>query len=1338
MEHRGRFRGSLWLGLGGLRWLVNMLLKLRNSACTLDGFFEFFRDGYRVVKLSCLSNSGGRFLDISEYHSGARRGSIRLPEGRRGAGWSLFEFPGSCNVSWNQNRQDRKSWAFRKNAGFAPKLTKTVTISDTEKKSRIKVDMATKAPRLTRLSHFEWKPKSTTLLSVDQWAFKLRSPTAQCVEQRGGGGSFGQQEELGQTVLCWRSFLEPKSLIRSQRLVIQSMRMTIPNRKPLRRLRLLVPDGVINDIQVDSGEENSCREPCGQALLPMIGADLLRDERMAVSASEASSVVMNGGEEIPLSMVVFSVDHEHKTTEAGSSVDGLVSLPASFRLEEPWNSDSVSGSPFLGDFGHYATGETQSPLSCTLLDRIDPLDFVAFTQGYTGDILALEDAMSAWVEQRYKGFKKLVEQKRLRATTGPRYPNGSVNKGIYGLNLGSVRGSFWDELTLIRNRWATPWCLFGDFNIIRFPSERLGCQTYSQGMLEFSEFIDSNQLVDLPLDGGLYTWCSGSDQPSMSCIDRVLVSADWEEHFPDVSQKLLPRPLSDHSPILVEAGGMARGKSSFKFENMWLKSEGFVDLVKGMVVRVIPSMALLVKNRAMGDILRLDEKEFQGVLTHAERLLREELKLEVDRLAHLVEVSWRQKSRVLCLKEEDNNIKFFHKMANSHRRRNQIKYIEVDGTQFEEESEIRNQVVHFYKALYHENEDWRPDVDGLSFASIGEEAKDRLERRFDKDEVVQVLKDLEGDKAPGLDGFIMAFFQKCWPVLQDDIMGFFEEVYEQGQFESSLNATFLALIPKKNDARNIKDFRPISLIGSVYKLLSKVLANRLKEVLDDLISESQNAFVGGRQMLDSVLIANECLDSRLKRRQPGVICKLDIEKAYDHVNWNCLIHLLDTMGFGTKWQGWIRACISTVRYSVLINGSPAGYFGSSRGLRQGDPLSPLLFLLVMEILSKILKKVEESGLIRGFHASRSGVAGLSISHILFADDTMIMCDADPVQLMYLRLAMTCFEASTGLRAPCPMSYLGYAFGFYVQIHFDLESYHREAGIVAKRIEQIQRKFLWGGSDDTFKHCLVKLGYYLELRTTWLWKRVLVARHGTGCGEWSTGWTRDSHGCGIWKGIMLGWTLFLVLYACASNKAATVSEVLVRENGRVRLEGDFMRNFNDWELDNVASFLGLLQSHLPSRVVDDGLWWNLKTKGIFDVRSRYSFFGESPSLVFPWKCIWRTKAPRRACFFVWTAAWKKILTCENLRKRGYYITSWCCMCRCNGETVEHLLLHCPVAGALWNWIFKTFGIHWVISGTVADLLHKLVEWFRSSFVGYLEFCTNLLDVDDLEGAQSTNF
>ena len=159
---------------------------------------------------------------------------------------------------------------------------------------------------------------------------------------------------------------------------------------------------------------------------------------------------------------------------------------------------------------------------------------------------------------------------------------------------------------------------------------------------------------------------------------------------------------------------------------------------------------------------------------------------------------------------------------------------------------------------------------------------------------------MEGDKAPGPNGFIMAFFQKCLSVVEKDVMTLFDHFHRSLEFERSLNASFLSLIPKKNNALNIKDFWPINLMSSVYKLLSKVLANRLRRVLDKLISELQNSFVGGRQILDPVLIANECLDNRLKCRTPRVVCKLEIEKTYDHVNCDTLFYLLERMGFGGR------------------------------------------------------------------------------------------------------------------------------------------------------------------------------------------------------------------------------------------------------------------------------------------------------------------------------------------------------------------------------------------------------------------------------------------------------
>jgi hypothetical protein len=430
----------------------------------------------------------------------------------------------------------------------------------------------------------------------------------------------------------------------------------------------------------------------------------------------------------------------------------------------------------------------------------------------------------------------------------------------------------------------------------------------------------------------------------------------------------------------------------------------------------------------------------------------------------------------------------------------------------------------------------------------------------------------------------------------------------------------VSLVPKKAEAVEIKDFRPISLVGGVYKIISKVLANRMKTILGKIISNSQNAFIGGRQILDSVLIANECLDGRMRSGAPGVICKLDLEKAYDHVNWELLLYLLKRCGFGERWRVWIEWCISTVRFSILINGTPEGFFHSSRGIRQGDPLSPLLFVLVMEALSRMVNATIEQGLLLGFSVGERVPSNLVVSHSLFADDTLIFCEAFLEQIKYVRLILLCFEAVSGLRvnlgkselvaigevdnigelanilgcnvAALPMKYLGLPLGAaykatslwngvveqmerrlagWKKLYLskggrltlikstlsNLPMYYLSLFPVpmsaAKRMEKIQREFLWGGMGDDQKLNLVSwnqicrplraggLGirnvhkFNQALMGKWLWRyaterealwhKIIKAKYEDQDGGWCSKEVSGPYGVGLWKHIRRGWGIF---------------------------------------------------------------------------------------------------------------------------------------------------------------------------------------------------------------------
>jgi hypothetical protein len=286
-------------------------------------------------------------------------------------------------------------------------------------------------------------------------------------------------------------------------------------------------------------------------------------------------------------------------------------------------------------------------------------------------------------------------------------------------------------------------------------------------------------------------------------------------------------------------------------------------------------------------------------------------------------ISWQQ-SR--WLKEGDANSKYFHLVLTSRRRGNAISVIQADGVTLEGVNPIRNAVFSHFAAHFKALNVERPGCDNLNFRQLSLIERGVLTKPFSEAEVKAAVWDCDSYKSPGPDGVNVGFYKDFWGDLRGDVMRFISEFHRNGKLSKGLNSTFIALIPKIDSPQRLNDFRPISLVGSLYKILAKVLANRLRLVIGSVISEAQTAFVKDRQILDGILIANEVVDEARKSRKELMLFKVDFEKAYDSVDWGYLDAVMGNMAFPPLWRKWMRECVCTATASVLVNGSPTDEF----------------------------------------------------------------------------------------------------------------------------------------------------------------------------------------------------------------------------------------------------------------------------------------------------------------------------------------------------------------------------------------------------------------------------
>ncbi|XP_017245327.1 uncharacterized protein LOC108216978 [Daucus carota subsp. sativus] len=540
---------------------------------------------------------------------------------------------------------------------------------------------------------------------------------------------------------------------------------------------------------------------------------------------------------------------------------------------------------------------------------------------------------------------------------------------VYGPQSSTEKRSLWSNLgDLISMHEDKAICLVGDFNCVRGAEDRKNCDYRSSDSKYFNKFIAENELFDVLMVGSNFTWCGPNTRQSK--LDRALVN--WEMYSKgDWKVKVLGRLNSDHRAILLYLFEDNWGAKPFKVFNCWLKDKELLLRIKDVWkskgdgnyfqkirhVRKWLSTWNKEENGNIDDRIKMMEVEQFQADEQGNESRNKFLNIELEKLYDQRAQIWQHKARINWNIDGDRNTKFFHNIMRYKWSKNRINGIQgLDGSWIDNPGQVKNELYRYFKEFFEEK---HPN----SIFSLG----CLMERKLSNHESVKMIEEVT--------------------------MGELELLCGIG-------------------SRTPKEFRPISLINASMKLVTKLLAIRLKRVMSNLISEVQSGFMHGRQISDGILLVSEIIGSLKRNRCQGVIIKLDFEKAFDSVNWNFLIHLLKKLNFQDKWVKWIEAILKTCRISVLVNGSPTKEFTPERGLRQGDPLSPLLFNLVGEVLHCMLVKAEEAGVFQGI---RLGNEGGTVSHLQYADDTVIFVENNIEAIKGVKRVLQGFEILSGLK-----------------------------------------------------------------------------------------------------------------------------------------------------------------------------------------------------------------------------------------------------------------------------------------------------------------------------------
>ncbi|XP_026442503.1 uncharacterized protein LOC113342053 [Papaver somniferum] len=547
-------------------------------------------------------------------------------------------------------------------------------------------------------------------------------------------------------------------------------------------------------------------------------------------------------------------------------------------------------------------------------------------------------------------------------------------------------------------------------------------------------------------------------------------------------------------------------------------------------------------------------------------------------------------------------------------------------------------------------------------------------------------------------GFSGCFYRHCWDIIQDDLIKAIIYCWNSGHIPNGVNSSLIILLAKVRGANTLRNFRPIGLSNFFFKIFTKILATRLSSVLDKLVSEEQIAFMKGRNIHENISLASEMVNElHIKRKDGNIGLKLDISQAFDTMNWSFVLEVFRRYGFSERWCRWLLDILSSARISILLNSNPEGYFKINRGLRQGDPLSPLIFVLIEVVLSRNITKLFRDKKMTPM-VIRNGICP---THIFFADDIMIFCKGNLKSVNNLIDLLGNYQDALGQTvcrqkskiyygggslsrrtyladflgmsvATFPDHYLG------VKIMPGTVRYHHICNMIKKIKAQLAG---WKGRLLSFHDRIVLVksviaSYSIHNMTVYKWPRKFILQCEREIRNFI--WSGDSNISRVVVvafdktfSMIIHWIkqLWLVIFGMASNW-----DFLVVHMKRL-----------------VAAGVDIAHLPIPNGGEDSRIWMSY-FKGEFNVSSSKDLIRQRYPTLEGASLIWRKEIHPVLAAQNWKVLRRACATYDLLQERfKIQLANKCCLCGNDEETLDHVLFECSFAARAWNWIAGIFGL-----------------------------------------------